>query len=202
MADAPCVVLFTDCFTTYNDPHIGLAAARLLRACGYRVVLPPESMQCCGRPQVSTGLLGEAKSCAGASAQTLFETVEREKAVAVVVCEPSCLSSIKDEWRTLKLPVPGTALDRLAAMSFLVEDFAAREWDRHPRRPTFEKPTGNVVLHGHCHQKALWGTETSAALLRRVAGAERVRVLDTGCCGMAGSFGYMADKYDLSMKIG
>lgn len=201
-AAAPTVVLFADCFTTYNDPHIGLAAAKLLRACGYRVVLPPESMQCCGRPQVSTGLLGEAKSCAGASAATLLETVEREKAVAVVVCEPSCLSSIKDEWRVLRLPIPEAKLDRLAAMAFLVEEFVTREWDRHPRRPAFEKPKGSVVLHGHCHQKALWGADTTAALLRRIAGAERVRVLDTGCCGMAGSFGYTADRYDLSMKIG
>lgn len=198
---APAVVLYADCFTAYNEPGIGVAAARLLRACGYRVVLARESMACCGRPAVSMGLLEEAKSSAAASAEALLDLIARERAAAVVVCEPSCLSAIKDEWRVLKLPVPAPRLDRLAEMSFLAEDFIARAWDRHPRRPRFDPPRGEVVLHAHCHQKALWGAETSAALLRRIAG-DRVRVLDSGCCGMAGSFGYMADHYDLSMKIG
>jgi Fe-S oxidoreductase len=68
-------------------------------------------------------------------------------------------------------------------------------------RPAFRRPAGPITLHGHCHQKALWGADTSARFLRRLPGAS-VNVLDTGCCGMAGSFGYTADRYELSMKIG
>ncbi|HVZ94131.1 MAG TPA: FAD-linked oxidase C-terminal domain-containing protein [Phycisphaerales bacterium] len=202
--DAPTVVLYADCFTTYNEPAIGVAAARVLSACGYRVVMPRESNGCCGRAAVSMGLLEDARRTAAESARTLLETIEQWGASAVVVCEPSCLSAIKDEWRTLKLAVDQRSLDKLAAMSHLVEDFISKRWESHPVKPKFRALSGDIVLHGHCHQKALWGAETSAGLLRRMAGDNpgRVRVLDSGCCGMAGSFGYMADKYDLSMKIG
>jgi Fe-S oxidoreductase len=83
----------------------------------------------------------------------------------------------------------------------MVEDFVARFWDAHPARPAPPADAPAVVLHGHCHQKALWGDDTSANLLRRLTN-DRVTVLPSGCCGMAGSFGYAADKYDVSMAIG
>lgn len=200
--EAPTVVLYADCFTTYNDPSIGIATIRALRACGYRVVLP--KVECCGRAQISTGLLGEARSCGALAAKALIDTVRRERAVAVVACEPSCLSSIKDDWLRLQLEREGVdhaSLKGLAAMSWLPEDFIDRHWDSHPRCPALASPDAPITLHGHCHQKALWGVETSARLLRRLPGAN-VTVLDSGCCGMAGSFGYTADRYDLSMKIG
>lgn len=200
--DAPTIVLYADCFTTYNDPRIGLAAIRVLRAFGYRVVLP--KAECCGRAQISTGLLDEARSCAASAANMLIETVRREKAVAVVACEPSCLSSIKDDWLRLRLEGVGVdraALASLASIAWLAEDFIDQRWDSHPARPSFKAPAGPIALHGHCHQKALWGADTSARFLRRLPGAS-VNTLDTGCCGMAGSFGYTADRYDLSMKIG
>jgi FAD/FMN-containing dehydrogenase/Fe-S oxidoreductase len=198
---APVVVLFGDCFTAYNEPGIGVAAVKVLRACGYRVVVADAG--CCGRAAISTGLLPEAARMIGATAARLVEVVDRERAVAVVVAEPSCLSAIKDEWRTLKGGAPRDVVDRLAGMSWLVEDFVDARWDAHPVRPVFRAPDegGEIVVHGHCHQKALWGAETSARLMRRIGGA-RVRVLDSGCCGMAGSFGYMRESYALSMRIG
>jgi FAD/FMN-containing dehydrogenase/Fe-S oxidoreductase len=197
--DAPVVILFADCFTAYNESEIGLAAIRLLNAFGYRVVVPRAA--CCGRAAISTGLLDGAKRSATAAARTLMDAMERHKAAGVVACEPSCLSAVKDDWLRLKLGVSGDALERLARRSFLVEEFLGARWDEAPRRPRFNVPDSTVALHAHCHQKALWGEGTSARLLRRIAG-ERLRVLDAGCCGMAGSFGYAAHRFDLSMKIG
>lgn len=216
--DAPAIVLYADCFTAYNDPRIGIATIRVLRALGYRVFVP--RIDCCARAQISTGLLDEAKQSASAAAAALLDAAQRTRAVAVIACEPSCLSAIKDDWLSMKLPIPvgdrrvttraeahpapaePRTLSDLAAMSILAEDFVSRGWDIHPRRPAFRAHDGRAILHGHCHQKALWGTETSAALLRRLVGEKNVTVLDSGCCGMAGSFGYTADRYPLSMKIG
>ncbi|MBL0926895.1 MAG: FAD-binding protein [Phycisphaerales bacterium] len=196
---SPAVILYADCFTTYNEPRIGLAAERVLSAFGYRVVTPRAA--CCGRAQISTGLLADARSCGSQAAEHLLAAVAEHRAVAVVACEPSCLASIKDDWLRLRLTVPAERLRTVAAMSFLVEDFLDRRWDEHPSRPDFRPVEDPVALHAHCHQKALWGADTSARLLRRLAG-ERLRVLDTGCCGMAGSFGYADHRYDLSMTIG
>jgi Fe-S oxidoreductase len=198
-AGAPAVVLFPDCFTVWNEPRIGRAAVELLEAFGYRVVLP--ELGCCGRSLISTGMLAEASRECRATAEGLMEVMERERAVAVVGCEPSCMSAIRDDWLELRMGVDRGRLRELASRSYLVEEFLDRRWEEHPARPP--KPAqaaGPVALHAHCHQKALWGAESSAALLRRYLGAD-LEVLSTGCCGMAGSFGFTEDRYDLSMRI-
>lgn len=198
----PTVVLYGDCFTVYNDPHIGRAAVAVLESLGYNVELPP--VACCGRAMISTGLLPDAIASADRALATLLPYADRDDVAAVVVAEPSCLSAITDDWLQLKLSTPLEARKRLAGKSFLVEDFVERNWDVHPARPAdavAQSEGSPVVLHGHCHQKALGGDGTSAALLKRLTGG-RVTVLDSGCCGMAGSFGYAADKYDVSMAIG
>jgi Fe-S oxidoreductase len=127
---------------------------------------------------------------------------------AFLFCEPSCLSAVKDDWPALRLRTAPAARQQLAAQSWLVEEFLEREWERHPGRPVLDggltsgdREAGSVLLHAHCHQKALWGADSSANLLRRFVG-ERLTVLDSGCCGMAGAFGFTADHHDLSMKIG
>jgi FAD/FMN-containing dehydrogenase/Fe-S oxidoreductase len=199
-AGAPVVILFPDCFTMYNEPRIGQAAIELLEAFGYRVELP--SLGCCGRSLISTGMLAEASRECRATAEALMAAVDRSGAVAVVGCEPSCMSAIRDDWLELRMGVDRARLEALAARSFLVEEFLDRRWDAHPSRPA--KPAfdpGPVALHAHCHQKALWGAESSAAVLRRYFG-DRLEVLSTGCCGMAGSFGFTQERYDLSMRIG
>ena len=198
-AGAPAVVLFPDCFTMYNEPQVGKAAIEVLEAFGYRVVLP--ELGCCGRSLISTGMLAEAGRECRRTAEGLMAVIERERAVAVVGCEPSCMSAIRDDWLDLKMGVDRARLAELAARSFLVEEFLDRRWDAHPVRPA--KPgfdLGPVALHAHCHQKALWGAESSAAVLRRYFG-DRLEVLQTGCCGMAGSFGFTEERYDLSMRI-
>jgi FAD/FMN-containing dehydrogenase/Fe-S oxidoreductase len=193
-SNSPQIALFADCFTLYNEPHIGLAARRVLDAFGYRVALIDAG--CCGRALISTGLLDDAVSTVDATLGRLLATPG-----PILFLEPSCLSAVKDDWLQLKLRTPLDARRALAARSFLVEDFLDRSWSTHPRRPdfAFSEP---LILHGHCHQKALWGEDTSAAILRRLAGPDRVRTLDAGCCGMAGSFGYAAHRYELSMRIG
>ncbi|HNB59048.1 MAG TPA: FAD-linked oxidase C-terminal domain-containing protein [Phycisphaerales bacterium] len=209
----PVVILYADCFTAYNEPRIGLAAARVLEAFGYEVRLVPDhgtlfdgqwgGSGCCGRAMISTGLLKEACQTAGQTLGTLRDAISQaqDRFAGLVVCEPSCLSAIKDDWLELKLDVPLVERERLAARSFLVEEFLEKRWDSHPRRPRVAAEAGRVLLHAHCHQKALWGTDSSGAILKRLLGPDAVKVLDTGCCGMAGSFGFTADRYDLSMRI-
>jgi FAD/FMN-containing dehydrogenase/Fe-S oxidoreductase len=195
----PAVVLFGDCFTMYNEPGIGLATRQVLEAFGYRVALADAG--CCGRAKISTGLLPQAIDEIDATIERLKPLINDANIQAILVAEPSCLSAIKDDWLSLKLHAPIELRRKLAAKAFLPEDFLDRNWDQHPRRPKLKAAMNSIVLHGHCHQKALWGVETSARMLRRIAG-DQVRVLDSGCCGMAGSFGFTKDRYDLSMKIG
>lgn len=200
---SPVVVLFPDCFTTYNETRIGRAAIVTLERLGYRVVLP--RIGCCGRALISTGQLLQAQRVCRTTAMDLMRVVADEHAVAVVGCEPSCVSAIKDDWLDLDLNLDIAAIRQLAEQTLLVEEFVESRWNDHPCVEAVEKLAANsshgpVVLHAHCHQKALWGAESSAAVLRRMLGP-RLNVLDSGCCGMAGSFGYTRDHYDLSMKI-
>ena len=194
------VVLFGDCFTTCNEPAVGRSAIDVLEQLGYQVILPDAG--CCGRAMISVGLLDDAIATADRTLARLMPLLRDESVLALVVCEPSCLSAMKDEWLQLKLTTPIQQRRLLAERAMLVEDFVERFWDRHPVRPAIPNVAGQrVILHGHCHQKALWGDQTSAAILRRLLGAD-VEVLPSGCCGMAGAFGYGEDKFDLSMKIG
>jgi Fe-S oxidoreductase len=200
VAATATVVLFADCFVTYNEPQIGQDAVRVLEALGYRVELP--RVGCCGRAMISTGLLPDAIRSADAVLASLRPFIEDDRVKAIVVCEPSCLSAMKDDWLQLKLQTDMDLRKRLAAKAMLVEEFIERFWDQHPIRPQVKGDgSSEVVLHGHCHQKALWGEQTSSAILKRLVG-ERLKVLPSGCCGMAGGFGYTADKYEVSMKVG
>jgi FAD/FMN-containing dehydrogenase/Fe-S oxidoreductase len=199
-AGRPRVVLFADCFSAYTEPEVGRAAVEALESLGYAVDLPP--VGCCGRAMISTGLLAGAIQSADRTLGDLREFILDEGVKAVLVCEPSCLSAIKDDWLQLRLETGMDLRRRLAGKAMMVEDFIHRFWDEHPQKPALPGKDGPaILLHGHCHQKALWGDETSAALLRRLAG-ERLTVLPSGCCGMAGSFGFTAEHYDLSMRIG
>ena len=204
-AGAPRVALFADCFTAYNEPEIGKAAVRLLEWFGYEVVLPRSG--CCARPAISTGVLDRARTIVDGTLADLRAVIDDPGVRAIVVCEPSCLSSFKDDWLDLRLDTPKDVRRRLAAKAWLVEEFLERAWDEHPARPseaaldTIRRSAPSVILHAHCHQKALWGADSSAAFLRRLVGT-RLSVLDTGCCGMAGSFGFGRERFDLSNRIG
>jgi FAD/FMN-containing dehydrogenase/Fe-S oxidoreductase len=194
------VVLLGDCFTAYNEPQVGRSAVYVLEQLGYEVLLP--QLGCCGRAMISVGLLDDAIRSADRAIDAISRFVNDPSVAGIVVCEPSCLSAIKDDWLQLKLAAPLELRRQIADKAMLVEDFVERKWDAHPRRPFAREPIESpMCLHGHCHQKSLWGDQTSSAILRRISAAQ-VDVLASGCCGMAGAFGYAEDKYDLSMKIG
>lgn len=199
--DARRVVLVGDCFTMYNEPSIGLAAGRLIEAFGYRAELLDAG--CCGRAAISLGVLDTARSQIAHAAARLRHAADDPGVAALLVCEPSCLSAVRDDWRGLRGVGDGATLRRIAERTSLPEEFFERQWDTHPRRPAFASPPpGGALLHAHCHQKALWGVDSSAAFLRRLLGEGGLQLPDTGCCGMAGAFGFGAETYDLSMRVG
>jgi FAD/FMN-containing dehydrogenase/Fe-S oxidoreductase len=195
----PRVALLSDTFTTHNEAAIAEATVRVLTAFGYAVEVVPVSDL--GRAAISVGMLDRAVRDAERTLDALRGLIEDEATVAFVVPEPSCLSSIRDDWLDLRIDRPIELRQALADRSMLPEDFIGRSWEGHPRRPSFATPPGRLVVHGHCHQKALWGVGTTTRVLERIAPG-RVRTIDAGCCGMAGSFGYTADRYDVSMDIG
>ena len=192
------VVLFEDCFTGYGESHIGIAALQILEALGYEVELA--RVGCCGRPAISMGLLPLAISQMDGAMRRLRPYLEDEGVDAFLFLEPSCLSAVVDDWLALRGTSSRDDRARLAKRSMLVEEFVERSWSEHPARTGIEKLTEPVLFHGHCHQKALWGDAGTAAALKRVCDA--VTTLASGCCGMAGFFGFSADRFELSNRIG
>ena len=186
------VVLFHDTFNNYNTPHVAIAATRFLERSGYRVLLADK--KCCGRPMISKGMLNQAKENAAWNIEKLAPYAE--KRVPIVGLEPSCLLTLRDEYPEF---VGTEAARTVAENSFLFEEFVTREL-KDGRLMLQSKGDGKrVLLHGHCHQKALVGTAPTTAMLK-VVGYE-VSEVDSGCCGMAGSFGFEREHYDLSTKI-
>ncbi|PYM65109.1 MAG: oxidoreductase [Candidatus Rokuibacteriota bacterium] len=186
------VVLFHDTFVTYNTPEIGRAAVELLEAAGYRVVLVDK--KCCGRPLISKGMLAEARAHAAWNVGRLASYARR--GVPIVGLEPSCLLTLRDE----SVDLLGTDDARTVARhAFLLEEFLARERARGLEL-RFSGSGRTALLHGHCHQKALVGTAPTVAALRWAG--FRVEEVDSGCCGMAGSFGFEREHYDISVALG
>ena len=185
------VILLDDCFTTYNTPDVGRAAVRVLEAAGYSVELA--GLRCCGRPAISKGLLDLGRDLARANVAKLVEAARA--GVPILGVEPSCLLTLVDEYRDFRL---GPDADIVAKAARLIDSFVA---DRAavPDLPLRPRPE-SVLLHGHCQQKALLGTAGTVAALRRIPGLD-VREVDSGCCGMAGSFGYELGHYETSVAL-
>ncbi len=188
------VVLFNDCYLTYNYPEIGKAAVKVLEAAGFEVILPEK--QCCGRPMISKGLLREAKAHAAYNVDRLSEYARQ--GVPIVGCEPSCILTFRDEYPDL---VDDPRTQHLATQTFMVEEFLAGLHERGALKLPLTNGTRSLLLHGHCHQKALIGSGPSLTVLHLLPGAT-VEEVDSGCCGMAGSFGYEKEHYDLSIAVG
>ena len=178
------VLLFDDTFNGYFRPATAMAAARVLADAGCRVELPREHL-CCGRPYYDAGMLRQAK----AALERILNALE--PGVPVVVLEPACLSVFRDELHQF-FPDDARAAALGAQMKSLAELLEARGYA--PRRAF-----GRALLQGHCHQKSLWGAAAEAKLLR-AAGLE-VEAPDTGCCGMAGSFGFRQETEAASRRI-
>ena len=192
--DAPrgSVVLFNDTFVTYNAPEIGRAAVEVLEAAGYRVEMVDR--KCCGRPLISKGMLDEARASAAFNVARLHPFAVR--GIAVVGLEPSCLLTLRDEYVDLLRSEEARLVARSA---FLLEEFLLRERARGLTL-RFRDGARRALLHGHCHQKASVGTAPTVAALNW-AGYE-VTEVDSGCCGMAGSFGFEKEHYELSVTLG
>jgi Fe-S oxidoreductase len=195
------VVLFDDTFINYHEPHIGRAAVRMLEALGYEVKLARAG--CCTRPLISKGFLEQARERGARTLRRLKAYTDR--GWPVLVCEPSCLSALTDDLPDLvhDVAMAKQVAERTMMIDvFLEREIAAGRIDAECLEALKGGETkSKYLIHGHCHQKALYGTASMMALLGECAGAE-VNEIPSGCCGMAGSFGYEKDHYELSLQIG
>ena len=176
------MVLFVDTFNRYFEPENARAAFKVLEAAGYRVHAPRGL--CCGRTFLSAGLVDQAKE----EARKMVEALAPLKGKPIVGLEPSCLFSLRDEF-----PVMGYAQLKHA---LLFEEFLADQ----PGKLRFKETKAEALLHGHCHQKAFDAMPAVERVLGMVPGL-KVSTVQTSCCGMAGSFGYEAEHYEVSMKM-
>ena len=188
------VALFNDTFMNYNYPQVGMATVELLEADGFRVELV--SAGCCGRPMISKGFLDEAAAAASANVDALFRFAEQD--IPIIGCEPSCLLTFRDEYPEL---VRDERAKKVAENSYLIDEFLAMLSNRGELGLEFDQTARKVLFHGHCHEKSLVGTASSLAALRLPPNYE-VELINAGCCGMAGSFGFEKEHYDISMTIG
>ena len=188
------VVLFNDTWNTYNYPHVSIAATEVLEAAGFEVILPGH--RCCGRPMISKGLFEQARAAVRDCVEKLSPYAEQ--GIPIVGLEPSCLLTLRDEIESL---LPGDPRNEaISANSFTFEEFIAKLADEGSLGVNFPQQVPGILLHGHCHQKALVGTGPSKQVLGLTCGD--VEEVDSGCCGMAGSFGYEAEHYDVSLAMG
>lgn len=192
------VYLFADEFTNHEEAELGLTFVRLLNRLGYRVEVPKHVES--GRAAMSKGCLRLAKKYAVRNVSLLKDKVSAE--VPLVGIEPSCILSFRDEYPDLVPPEMRSDAQKLGRNCLLFDEFLMREVRAGRIRPdAFREVRADIWLHGHCHQKSLVGIGLTAGLLRMIPGAV-VHVIPSGCCGMAGSFGYEKEHYATSMAIG
>jgi len=194
------VVLFIDTFSRYFERENAQAAMDVLEAAGYQVAIaaPADGGRplCCGRTFLAAGLVEEAKTEARRMLRALKPHVER--GIAIVGLEPSCLLTLRDEYLAMGL---GDEAERLAGQAMLFEEFiAARAQSGELRLALAPLATDAALLHGHCHQKAFDAMPAVRRVLHMIPGLN-VETVESSCCGMAGSFGYEAEHFDVSMRM-
>lgn len=192
------VYLFCDEFTNYNDVHIGIKAVQLLTALGYDVVIPVHEES--GRTWLSKGLVRKAKVIANKNIELLSAVVSDKS--PLIGIEPSAILTFRDEYPDLVTDKNLEAAENLAHHSFYIDEFIAKEIQAgNITKEVFTTNAKTIVLHGHCQQKAVGSLADSVTALSLPANYT-VQTIPSGCCGMAGSFGYEKEHYDVSMKIG
>jgi FAD/FMN-containing dehydrogenase/Fe-S oxidoreductase len=186
------VMLWDDTFVRYYEPEIGRAAVKVLQAAGFEVLLP-QRRQCCGRPAFSLGNLDEAARL-GNHNLALLQTVD--PAIPILFLEPSCYSMFAQDYRELNLP----GAENVAPRAMLFEKFISDLLDADPQALTFNTQHQHMTIHAHCHAKSLANPDYMRRLAERLPERD-VTLLESGCCGMAGAFGALESKYELSLKI-
>jgi Fe-S oxidoreductase len=198
LAAAKPVLLFVDTFNGQLESENAVAAVRLLQAAGYTVHAARgdrgEAL-CCGRTYLAAGMADEAKSRASQLLAALLPLADR--GIPIVGLEPSCLLTLRDEMLVMGL---GDAAQAVAAQALMLEEFLAREAKAGRFRPTLRPASQQILVHGHCHQKAFGTVSALLEVLRLIPGAEP-RLIESSCCGMAGSFGYEAAHQEVSMQM-
>jgi FAD/FMN-containing dehydrogenase/Fe-S oxidoreductase len=184
------VIVWSDTFTNHFYPQVGRAAVHVLEHLGYHVIVPPQT--CCGRPLYDFGLLESAREHLHAVFSVLAN--HRHEHAPIVVLEPSCFAVFQDEARNLSADRP--IAQAIAERTVLFDTFVRPHFESGDLPPL----SGRALVHVHCHQQAFAGHESTAATL--AAARLDAQVLDAGCCGMAGSFGFDKQHYTVSMNIG
>jgi Fe-S oxidoreductase len=185
------LTLFADTFTNHHEPKIPIAAVELAAAAGWGVNVSPRV--CCGRPLISKGFLDQARRQAEQTTRALAPLVEQ--GLPIVFVEPGCYSAVRDDHPLLLRGELQATARRVAAACLNFE-----EWAERAALPLAAGPE-KILLHAHCHQKALVGTGPALRLLGQIPGCQVID-LNAGCCGMAGSFGYEREHYEISRTIG
>src|SRR5205085_1841184 len=181
-----------DTFVRYHEPNIGIAAVKVLESLGFEVELL-ENRKCCGRPAFSQGNL-DAAAEVGQHNVDLANT--SDGATPIIFLEPSCWSMFVEDYRELKIE----GAEKVAERCFLFEKFVDDLLEREPDALRFKERDTSVAIHAHCHAKSITKPEFMARLAERLPG-RRATLLETGCCGMAGAFGALAEKYELSKQV-
>jgi Fe-S oxidoreductase len=189
------VILWDDTFARYHEPHIGIAAVRVLEALGFEVSVV-KNRRCCGRPAFSQGNLNAAAQLAHHNTKILSSL--QHSNTPILFLEPSCWSMFVEDYRELKIH----NAEAIAACCFLFEKFVADFLAKEPEALRFkdESNSRGILIHPHCHAKSILNPAFMATLAERLPG-RKATVLDTACCGMAGAFGALAEKYDLSLQV-
>jgi len=190
------IVLFEDTWMLYNTPDVGISAVTALEAFGFTVILA--NAGCCQRPRISNGFLDLAKRDGAKTINNLINYIDQ--GLQIVVCEPSCYTALTDD-------LPDLLGDRALAMQIKnnirpIESVLLEALENGTAPQEIQNNATDMMVHGHCHQKAMYGTGDLMQLLKKLSPTKAATLIDAGCCGMAGAFGYDKNHYDLSMKIG
>ncbi|MGB4838808.1 MAG: FAD-binding protein [Saprospiraceae bacterium] len=188
------VALFADTYINYHEPQVGKAAIKLLTDCGFDVHLA--SVGCCQRPRISNGFLKDSKTSGQVMAEKLLPFIHQ--GMKIVVCEPSCTSALTDDLPDLL--DDDKLADSLRNNVLAIDIFLAEAMASGQLKGKFALKGNNILLHGHCHQKTSIGTQGMKSIYDSVPGSKYSEP-DSGCCGMAGSFGYEAEHFEISKKI-
>jgi FAD/FMN-containing dehydrogenase/Fe-S oxidoreductase len=187
------VILWDDTFVRYHEPHIGIAAVKVLEALGFELALV-KKRRCCGRPAFSQGNLDAAAKLGKHNVDLLSSRYD--STTPILFLEPSCWSMFVEDYRELKIDNAETVGGRCFLFEKFVDDLLAQE----PEALRFNERPATIAIHPHCHAKSILNPSFMATLVERVPG-RKATVLDTACCGMAGAFGALAEKYDLSVQV-